>query len=190
MKKNLVQRLVTKNSFDDTGTFRRTGEVGLFAETTLANEAKKDKPSKHLKELEGYSAPVVEMAAVGPTGPNPTAPQQIPPDGYQGAGGTYMQPGKVLVGEVTISEEERKAAISSPEDEAKATEKLKDALLEDGNVDNNLVEGKADEIIASLGGRTDDELSTIRQQEVDNERPRKTVIKAIDAELASRKENA
>jgi hypothetical protein len=192
MKKNLVQRLVTKNSFDDTGTFRRPGEVGLFAETTIAHEAQKEKPSKHLKELDGYVAPVVEMAAVGPTGPNPTAPQQIPPDGYQGAGGAYMQPGKVLVGEVTVPEEERKAGITSPEDEADATDKLREALLEEGgNVDNNLVEGTVADIVATIdGSKSDEELAAMRAQEVDREKPRKGVLDKIDAELASRKENA
>lgn len=189
-KNNLVPRLVTKNSFDDTGTFRRSGEVGQFAEATLDHESEKAKPTKHLKELDGYIPPVVEMAAVGPTGPNPKNPQQIPPDGYQGAGGAYMQPGKVLVGEVTVSEEERKASITAPEDEAKATDQLKEALLEGGgNIDNALVEGTVADITADLGGKTNDELATIRAQEVDREKPRKGVISAIDAELASRKES-
>jgi hypothetical protein len=173
----LVQRLVTENSFDDTGTFREVGMIGAFKPEN-ANE-------DHQKTLDGYVPPVVEMAAVGPTGPNPTAPQQIPPDGFQTAGGGYAQPGKVLVGEVTKQAEDRLAGITSPEDEAKATEQLKEALLEDSK-SAELVQGTVPEIAATLGGKTDEELAAMKAQEIDNERPRKGVLAAIDAELEAR----
>lgn len=185
------QRLVTANSFDDTGTFREAGHIGLFLAKNLEDEEAKEKPSEHLKTVDDFEVPVVEMAAVGPTGPNPKNPQQIPPDGGQGAGGGYIMPGKVLVGEVTKGQEERLAPITEPEVEAEADERLKEALLSgDANIDNTLVEGTVADVTADLGGKTDDELASIRAQEVDREKPRKGVISAIDAELASRKENA
>lgn len=49
---------------------------------------------------------VVEMAAVGPTGPNPVNPQQVPPDARQTVAGHFI-PGARLVGEVTTDEETR-----------------------------------------------------------------------------------
>ena len=183
MATELVQRLVTERSFDDTGTLREEGHIGLFKPDN-ADE-------KHLHDVSGYSPPVVEIAPVAPTGPNPTAPQQIPPDGFQTAGGGYAQPGKVLVAEVTRPAEERMAGISTPEEEGKAVDKLASLMEEskEGKA-NDLVQGTVAEVTADLGGKTDDELATLRAQEVDNEKPRKGVISAIDAELAKRKEAA
>lgn len=177
----LVQRLVTEMSFDDTGTLREEGHIGLFKEEN-ANE-------KHQHAVDGYVAPVIEMAAIAPTGPNPTAPQQIPPDGSQGPGGGYQQPGKVLVGEVTKPAEDRLANITPPEEEAKASDQLAEALLSEGKGDDK-VNGTVAEVTADLGTKTDDELAEIRAQEVDREQPRKGVLSAIDAELKAREGTA
>lgn len=182
---SLVQRLVTEDSFDDTGTLRYEGQIGSFKEEN-ADE-------KHLHPVDGLVIPVVEIAAIAPTGPNPTQPQQIPPDARQTPGGGYEQPGKVLVGEVTRPAEERTALISTPEEEAAATEKLADVLLSDEEtpqVDNSLVSGTVPEVTADLGAKSDVELAEMRAQEVDNEKPRKGVISAIDAELKARAEAA
>lgn len=179
----LVQRLVTAMSFDDTGTLREEGHIGLFK----PENAKE----KHQHDVEGYVAPVIEMAAIAPTGPNPKNPQQIPPDASQGPGGGYQQPGAVLVGEVTIPEKERTAAIATPEEEAKARKLLEDAVGESKEgKDNDKVQGTVADVTADLGTKTDDELNALRAQEVDNERPRKGVLSAIDAELKAREEAA
>lgn len=57
------------------------------------------------KSLTGKQ-PVVEISALAPTGPNPTAPQQVAPDVVQTAAG-YEQAGVLLVGEVTKPEKQR-----------------------------------------------------------------------------------
>jgi hypothetical protein len=49
---------------------------------------------------------VIEISAIAPTGPNPTAPQQKPNDSYQTEAG-FVQAGVRLVGEVTKPEKER-----------------------------------------------------------------------------------
>lgn len=180
---DLVQRLVTEMSFDDTGTLREEGHVGLFK----PENAKE----KHQHDVAGYVAPVIEMAAIAPTGPNPTAPQQIPPDGGQGPGGGYQAPGAILVGEVTQPEEIRTANIATPEEEDKARKLLADAV-EDSKEgkDNDKVQGTVADVTADLGTKTDEELNAMRAQEVDNEKPRKGVLNAIDAELKTREEAA
>lgn len=54
-----------------------------------------------LRERDGdYTPPVAApMAAIGPTGPNPTAPQQIPPDTLQTGAGYAAHDGTPLVAE-------------------------------------------------------------------------------------------
>jgi len=48
----------------------------------------------------GYTPPVAApMAAIGPTGPNPTAPQQVPPDTLQTGAGYAAIDGTPLVAE-------------------------------------------------------------------------------------------
>lgn len=177
-REDLVQRLVTKPSFDDSGTYRAPGSIGAFK---LENAK-----GNHQKNVDGFEPAVVEVAAVAPTGPNPKQPQQIPHDAVQTPGGGYEQPGRVLVAEVTADAEERLAPISSGKEEDASTAKLAD-LMADTNLPDDKVNGKVDEVIADLGAKTDAELEEMKAQEVDREKPRKGVISAIDKELAARK---
>jgi hypothetical protein len=179
----LVNKLVTEDSFDATGKFVRAGHVGAFDEGKLNGE------ERHLADISGDVA-VVQIAPLGPTGPNPTTPQQVPPDAIQDGTGQYAQPGKRLVAEVTRPEEERTAVISEGAEEAAISDEINAIMSNDsGNVDNNLVQGKVSEVTADLGSKTDAELDAMEAQEKDNERPRKGVLDAIAAERKSRAEN-
>lgn len=72
---------------------------------------------------------VVEVAAIAPTGPNPTNPQQIAPDVVQTSAG-YVQAGATLVGEVTQPEKQRikvRGIDKDDDTQAKVTQALADA---------------------------------------------------------------
>ncbi len=73
--------------------------------------------------------PAVQMAAVAPTGPNPTAPQQVPPDAVQTIRGHEI-PGARLVGEVTAPAEERIDGAGLLDDEDESQGELVEALEE------------------------------------------------------------
>jgi hypothetical protein len=134
---------------------------------------------------------VIEVSAIGPTGPNPTMPQQIPNNAVQTIEG-YVVPGARLVGEVTRPQEERLAEITAPEGkgtqelvsdkiagvENKPTAKAEaDALLDD-NDDDDLVDGTVADVIDSIGPDTD--LDKLEAAEKDREVPRKGVLAAIE----------
>lgn len=185
-----VQMLATEDSFDANGVLVPAGHIGTFDADRLNGK------EKHLHEVDGDMRPaVVEMAAIAPTGPNPTVPQQVPPGAVQGPGGNYMTPGKVLVGEVTSPADERieQRGLRDPDQEAAVTEALKD-VMDTGTTPNNdddaLVAGTVAEVTANLGTQTDEQLTAMRAAEVDREKPRKGVLDAIDAELESRKANS
>lgn len=198
-----VQKLVTQDSFDASGVLVPAGHIGLFDEERLnGNEA-------HLKDVGDFEIATIEMAAIGPSGPNPTAPQQIPPGAVQTAAGEYALPGKRLVGEVTRRQEERidQAGLGDDKAEGKVSDQLAeimggDAALATGSIpatvaanpaataDTALVDGTIPEVTADLGGKTDDQLAAMRAAETDREKPRAGVLKAIDAELEARRANA
>jgi hypothetical protein len=161
---------------------------------------------RNLIAIEGEIAdpPAVQVAPVAPTGPNPTAPQQIPPDATQTIRG-YEQPGARLVGEVTVPEKDRIEAaqllddgdttqqelvekLPPVESRAAVAQRTARAQTTDAgqNDDDALVAGNADEVTADLASKTDAELEQLRAAEKDREKPRKTVISAIDKEVASR----
>jgi hypothetical protein len=202
-----VQKLVTQDSFDAYGVFIPAGHIGTFDEERINGD------EKHLKDPGGFEPAIVQIAAIGPTGPNPTAPQQIPPDAVQTAGGGYATPGKVLVGEVTQSADIRLTAIEAS-DEAKTTKALSEVMdtsLEgqrsaetngaattdtnagnNGNVENNddgLVAGTVADVTKDLGTKTDEQHAAIQAAERDREKPRAGVLNAIQDELDARKEN-
>lgn len=133
----------------------------------------------------GFAPATVEVAALGPTGPNPTNPQQLPHDAVQTSSG-YAIPGAKLVGEVTLPQETRidAAGIGDGNTAQADVAALMDTTHND---DDALVAGTVAEVTADLGGKTDDELAALRAAEIDREQPRKGVIKAIDAELNTRK---
>lgn len=123
-----VQKLVTADSFDARGVLVKAGHIGVFDTDKLnGNE-------KNLRDVGDFEPAVVEIAAIAPTGPNPTTPQQLPPDAVQsGAGGGYVAPGRTLVAEVTNPAEDRidAAGLRDPKAEAKVTETLAGIMDED-----------------------------------------------------------
>lgn len=135
-----------------------------------------------------FTPAVVEVAAIGPTGPNPTQPQQLPHDAVQTTDG-YAIPGARLVGEVTLPQETRidAAGIGDGNTAQADVAALMDTAGNSDNGDDALVAGTVSEVTADLGGKTDEELTSLRAAEIDREKPRKGVISAIDAELDSRK---
>jgi hypothetical protein len=157
---------------------------------------------RNLIAIEGEIAdpPAVQVAPVAPTGPNPTAPQQIPPDATQTIRG-YEQPGARLVGEVTVPEKDRIEAAQLLDDgdttqqelveklppvESRAAVAQRQARGSAQNNDDALVDGTVAEVTSDLGNKTDAELEQLRAAEQDREQPRTGVLKAIDKEVASR----
>lgn len=201
-----VRKLVTEDSFDATGVLIPAGHFGTFDTERLRGD------EKHLFDADDLPPAMVEIAAIGPTGPNPKMPQQLPPDARQGPGGSYVTPGKVLVGEVTNPQEERieDAGLRDPDAEKEVTDKLTDIMGNDAltaggvagaattlpagatlnNDDDALVDGTVERVVANLGAKTDDELAALKAAENDREKPRKGVLSAVDAEIASREEKA
>lgn len=182
-----VQKLVKQPSFDARGVYVPAGHIGVFDTARLTGK------EKHLEDVGDFVPAVVQIAPIAPTGPNPTAPQQIPPGAVQTAAGTYAEPGKVLVGAPTAPAEERLAVVENGGDEAKVSRQLSDMLdgggrgATSGNADDDLVAGTVAEITATLGTKTDDELTAMRAAERDREKPRTGVIDAIAKELEGRK---
>jgi hypothetical protein len=147
------------------------------------------------------------MAAIGPSGPNPTAPQQISPDTVQGPGGNYVRPGAVVTGEVTqdadqrlmgrtkegdtsegdMLEELRKAEERTAALRAKIAAKAAGTPQAGPTLNNDTkVEGTVADVVAKLGDMDDAALEALRAAEMDNEKPRKGVLDAIKAEQAKR----
>lgn len=185
---SFVQRLVTEDSFDAQGVLVPAGHIGTFDTERLNGD------EKHLHDASEIEIATVEMAAIGPSGPNPRIPQQIPPGAVQDGAGNYTVPGKVLVGEVTDPAETRidDAGLRDPDKEAETSEKLAEIMGRPptatlNNEDDALVAGTVKEVTANLGAKTDDELTTLRAAEQDREKPRAGVLTAIDEELDARK---
>lgn len=195
-----VAKLVTADSFDATGKFVPEGQIGTFDSDKLNGK------EPHLHDVSDTPLPVVEMAAISPTGPNPTAPQQISPDTVQVAGG-YARPGVTIVGERTAPAEERLAGLTDKDDdseavfaklleearrerdEARATLAQSEEQKAQANVtndDDELVAGTVADLTADLGSKTDDELAAIEAAEKDRQKPRKGVLDALKAERAAR----
>lgn len=193
-----VQKVVTEDSFDAAGVLVPAGHIGTFDTERLSGK------EKHLKDVGDFQPAVVEIAAIGPSGPNPTMPQQLPADAVQGPDGTYRTPGKILVSEVTNPVEERiddrNLRVEGAEDAVH--EALGDVMdigtsgaatvdttanTTTGNADDKLVEGTVGEVTADLDTKTDDQLVAMRAAEADRESPRKGVLGALDAEIEARK---
>jgi hypothetical protein len=180
-----VQKLAKRPSFNGQ-SYIPAGHVASYQEEQLRG----DEP--HLVDLGEAGTPaVVQIAPITVTGPNPTAPQQIPPDAVQTIGG-YAKPGADLVGTVTASAEERMALVGG-EDAAEDTsegEIVQTVRAVDGNAGNDddaLVAGSVKAIAGSLEGKSDEELAQLRAAEQDREVPRKGVISALDKEEERRK---
>lgn len=197
----MVQKLVTEDSFDAHGVLVSAGQVGTFDTARLNGK------EPHIHDVPGIDPVVVEMAAIGPSGPNPSAPQQISPDTVQGPGGNYVRPGAVVTGEVTqdadqrlmgrtkegdtsegdMLEELRKAEERTAALRAKIAAKAAGTPQAGPTLNNDTkVEGTVADVIAKLGEMDDAGLEALRAAEMDNEKPRKGVLDAIKAEQAKR----
>lgn len=198
---SIVQKLVTEDSFVN-GVLVPAGHMASF-DTALLNGKE-----PHIHDADGMPTAVVEMSAIGPSGPNPVAPQQISPDTVQGPGGGYFRPGAMIVGEATKDADVRlrdrmKEGDTSEGDMAKLLEEANKetarlraelAARSNGvapaattaNDDDDLVAGNVSDIVATLGEKTDEELDALRSAELDREKPRKGVTDAIKAERAKR----
>jgi hypothetical protein len=192
-----VRQYLVNNPTFVRGAYHPRGSV-VSIDDSLVKEGQ-----RNLIAIEGDIAdpPAIQIAPVAPTGPNPTAPQQIPPDATQTIRG-YEQPGARLVGEVTLPAEERLEAAQLlddgdttqqelveklPRPESRAAVAQREARGQSGqNDDDALVAGNADEVTADLDQKSDAELEQLRAAESDRERPRKGVISAIDKEVARR----
>ncbi len=197
-----VQKLVTEDSFVN-GVFVPGGQIASFGEGQLNGK------EPHVADIGDVPQVVIEMAPIGPTGPDPKAPQQISPDTIQGPGGGYFRPGATIVAATTPPAEERLAGRTSVDDTAEGdmAKRLADAQAEtarlraelagrsngaepvapsSSNDDDGLVAGTVADIVGTLGEKTDEELEALRAAETDRERPRKGVIDAIKAEVANR----
>jgi hypothetical protein len=207
---NMVQKLVTEDSFVN-GVFVPAGHPASYNADQLTGK------EPHIHDMGDYTPVIVEQAAISPTGPNPTVPQQIPADAVQAPGGGYVRPGVELRAEVTTAQDTRLAGRTEEGDttEGDVMDELKAANEETARLraqlaaaqnnshdrelrpaastastqdDNDgLVEGTVADIVATLGGKTDDEIEAMRKAEVDREKPRKGVLDAIKAEQGNRK---
>lgn len=130
------------------------------------------------------SGAVVQVSAIAPTGPNPTAPQQIAPGVVQTSGG-YVESGATLIGEVTVSDKQRVVIVGDPEDDTQAivAQALADHDALGGNVANEGTEG-TEGTVADFAARADTadaaELDRLEAAENDREVPRKGALTAID----------
>lgn len=109
--------LATMDTFTKNGRFVPKG-MPLSEDEVDYNGDESRNLTEAPKALQGQQ-PVLEVSAIAPTGPNPTAPQQIAPDVYQTVAG-YEQGGVRLVGEVTQPEKQRIKVVGI--DDTKAAE--------------------------------------------------------------------
>lgn len=98
-----VQKMVTERSFDARGALIPEGQIGTFDVDRLNGK------EPHIHDVGDIAIVQVEQSAISPSGPNPTVPQQIPPDAVQGPGGGYFRPGVQLVAERTLDADARLA---------------------------------------------------------------------------------
>jgi hypothetical protein len=105
----VITAQVTTETFDST-TGRLVPVGGLIQIDTELNELTKENSSNC---REPGSAPIVApvvIAAIAPTGPNPTTPQQVPHGFVQTMGGYTNAIGAPLVAEGSVAEAEHRAA--------------------------------------------------------------------------------
>lgn len=161
------QMLATKRSFVN-GSLVEPGFIATVREGLKAGA--------NLTDFDPRAAvgAVTQMAPIGPTGPNPTSPQQIPPDARQTIAGHVLPGGVKLVGEVTLPARERLREINSAGNPAEIA-----ALMDEDGEESGADSVKA--IVAELGGKTDDELKQLKASD-----SRVTLHRAIDAELKRR----
>lgn len=162
-------------------TFTKAGRFISRGQPVSSDEVDYDENSSNLIEAPAGidHLAVVQVSAIAPTGPNPTAPQQIAPDVVQTTDG-YVQAGARLVGEVTLPQEQRIEIVGiDPEDDTQA--KVTQALADnDSNVSNEGTEGTVAEFAARAAKADAAELDRLEAAENDREVPRKGALAAIE----------
>lgn len=138
---------MSKNFIATMPTFTKTGKLvergAVLSEDELVakvDPADAEAEAAH-NEYEGFvEAPsgveakaVVQISSIAPTGPNPTAPQQLPPGAAQTVDG-YAINGAVLVGEVTKADADRAETLEAVEggDQTLITDALAEAEAQAG----------------------------------------------------------
>lgn len=96
--------IATKKVFDQAGVLRNVGETVVFDEKAAKTaKAKREKRDRGFAKGNAIHQETVEVAAIAPSGPNPTAPQQLPPGSAQTLSGYVGPEGEKLVGETAKS---------------------------------------------------------------------------------------
>lgn len=109
---SVIAAQVTTETFDSTtGRLVPAGSV-IYIDTDLNEITKDNTPNLREPGSAPIVAPVV-IAAIAPTGPNPTMPQQVPHGFVQTMGGYTDAIGAPLVAEGSVAEAEHRAAAAS-----------------------------------------------------------------------------
>lgn len=183
--------IATLPTFTAAGKYVEKG--GLISEDELVPQ-KDSSEEEETKPADPYSGfieapsgvdhkPVVQVAAIAPTGPNPTAPQQLPPGAVQTVEG-YAIGGATLVGEQALPEAKRVEIVGDADDDAqgKIVEKINAAVAGEGmNVSNEGTEGTVADVSARIADMDAAALDQLEKAENDREKPRKGVLDAIEA---------
>lgn len=184
--------IATMPTFTKGGKYVERGAVLTEDELVAKEEASDEEASAKHEPFEGFveapsdlaDKPVVQIAAIAPSGPNPTAPQQLPPGAVQTVDG-YAFNGATLVGEVTKADADRKDVLEADAgDQAKINEALAAAEAQAGadlNVSNEGTEGTVADVAARASAMDAAELDQLAKAEADREKPRKGVLDAIEA---------
>lgn len=91
--------IATKKVFDQAGVLRSPGEQVVFEKSPKKEQAKREPRDRGVTSGSPLDRPVVEVAAIGPTGPAPVEPQQLPPGSTQTLSGYVGPDGEKLVAE-------------------------------------------------------------------------------------------
>lgn len=92
--------IATKKVFDQAGVLRNIGEPVVFDEKVAKTaKAKREKRDRGFAKANAIHQEVVEVAAIAPAGPNPSAPQQLPAGSAQTLAGYVGPEGEKLTGE-------------------------------------------------------------------------------------------
>ena len=147
---NIQQKVLTEPTFIN-GSLLPAGSIVSVNMDEFVDEDGNPAPDKSLKNLADVGeAPVlvpVEVAAIGPTGPRPTAPQQKPPGTLETAAG-FTNGGSILIAEGHPDAQEMIAGAEAQNEgvEEEAIERLSSSTNDAGTAGTNGTEtGALDE---------------------------------------------
>lgn len=98
---SVQQKVATRKVFDQQGVLRMPGEIFAYDPNAKKGPAKKGKKrDKGIADIGSAKVPSpTVVAAIAPSGPNPTQPQALPPGSNQTIGGYTGPEGEQLVAE-------------------------------------------------------------------------------------------